>query len=84
MFSSDQVQRYVDDPLNYLGPMKAKWGTATLSAVSEFRQNVGVIQLSILLIHGTEDHLVPISASEFLVDNVSSTDIQFEVSLSFL
>ena len=84
MFSSDQVQRYVDDPLIYHGPMKAKWISVTVRAISEFRQNVGVIQLPILLIHGTEDHIIPISASEFMMDNVSSTDIQFEVSLSFL
>lgn len=64
--------------------MKAKWAAVTVNAITEFRENMGVIQLPLLLIHGTDDHLVPLSASEFVMDTVSSTDIKFEVNLSCL
>ena len=77
-----QVQAYIDDPLNYHGSMKAGWGCASIKAISNFRPQVKDIQLPLLVIHGTDDHLVPISASEFIASTVSSSGVRYEVCCS--
>ena len=79
MYINLQVKRYVDDPLIWHGAMKASWGVAMLNSIESFRQDVGRITLPLLLTHGTSDHLVPISSSQFIYNNVGSQDKRFEV-----
>ena len=79
-----QVQAYVDDELIYHGGCKAKWATASIAAIAELREQIKKIQLPLLLIHGIDDKLVPISGSEFIASNVSSPHLRFEVNLAML
>ena len=74
-----QIEKYVNDPLIWHGAMKARWGAAMLKSASLFRENATHISLPLLLIHGTEDRLVPIAASHFIHDNTSSKEKNFEV-----
>lgn len=75
----EEVERYVNDPLIWHGGMKARWGVAMVSSITLLRESVATISLPLLLIHGSEDHLVPISSSHFINDNVSSQEKKFEV-----
>ena len=59
--------------------MKAKWFSENLSGIKVAREGINVLTLPVLIIHGTEDPLVPFSASKFLNDVIMSTDKTFEV-----
>ena len=72
---------YGEDPLVYHGKLKAKWAAACVDAISVIREEMGTIGLPILIIHGSEDSLMPITASQFIYDRVSSSDKIFEVSM---
>ena len=48
------------------------------------RAGLNIINLPTLLLHGTEDQLVPYSASEYILNNISSEDKQFEVCITVL
>ena len=74
------MERYESDPLVWHGSMKARWAVAMVDSITLLRENVGHISLPLLLIHGSEDHLVPITSSHFINDNASSQDKKFEVS----
>ena len=69
----------MDDPLIYHGALKAKWGSEALSAIKDIREKVSEIVLPLLIYHGCDDHLVPLSASEFVFAAVSSSNKTFEV-----
>lgn len=71
---------YVEDPLVYHGALKAKWGVEFIDSQRAVRPRVDQINLPLLIIHGSDDGLVPISASQFVMDNVGSADKRFEVS----
>ena len=79
-----QVERYANDPLVWHGPLKARWVAAMLTSIDLFRENVERITLPLLLIHGREDQLVPITASHFINDNAASQEKRFEVSKSYM
>jgi len=74
-----QVQVYTDDPMIYHGALKAKWGAAYIASMKAVRPRVNEIKLPLLVVHGTDDHITPLSASEFVVDNVGSADKRLEV-----
>ena len=75
-----QVTRYENDPLNYHHALKAQWGVEYLRAIETGKQGIEAVKLPALLIHGTDDGIVPIKASEFIYDNIASSDKTFEVS----
>ena len=70
------------DPLIYHGSAKAKWIVEFFNHVKIARDKMSDIRLPVLIFHGTGDRLVPISASEFINDNVGTADSDktFEVS----
>ena len=70
---------YAEDPLVYHGKLKAKWATAFIDSISVIREHLDALKLPVVLIHGTDDGIVPISSSETIFDNVSSEDKSFEV-----
>ena len=76
-----QVERYVNDPLVWHGALKTRWAAAMITSIGLFRDNVDRITLPLLLMHGREDNLVPISASHFINKNASSQEKRFEVRL---
>ncbi|CAI8010887.1 Monoglyceride lipase [Geodia barretti] len=73
------VERYANDPLVWHGPWKAGWGAAMMESITLLRENAARISLPLLLMHGSEDNLVPITASHFINDNATSQEKKFEV-----
>ncbi len=74
----EEVKIYAEDELVYHGAMKAKWASASIAATAKLRDEISKIQLPLLIIHGTNDNLVPITSSEFIAANVTSTNVRFE------
>lgn len=72
---------YREDPLVYHSSLKAKWSSEFLNAIQDARERISGISVPVLIFHGTEDRLVPFSASEFIFDNIASTDKKIEVSV---
>ena len=60
-------------------PLKAKWSAEFVDAVKAAREKVNEINLPALIFHGTDDAIVPFTASEFLNGNIASSDKTFEV-----
>ena len=77
-----QVKMYAEDPLVYHGSLKAKWGAALSESMKAVRPRVGEIKLPLLIFQGTDDRLVPFSASQFVMDNVGAEDKTFKVRMS--
>ncbi|CAI8010888.1 Monoglyceride lipase [Geodia barretti] len=75
----EEVERYANDPLVWHGPWKAGWGAAMMESITLLRENAARISLPLLLMHGSEDNLVPITASHFINDNATSQEKKFEV-----
>jgi alpha-beta hydrolase superfamily lysophospholipase len=67
------VQAYTSDPLVH-GMVSARQGMASIAAGPSVMNNAHLIKLPLLMIHGTEDHLVDPAASREFFDKVSSTD----------
>lgn len=59
--------------------MSAAWGSAFLKAMDIVLPRLNEISLPLLIIHGSDDGLVPIVASEILSNESSSEDKKFEV-----
>lgn len=58
-------QAYLDDPLVF-GGATARMGAATFEAMASTSQNLASISVPVYCLHGSEDHLVPLSASDGL------------------
>ena len=48
--------------------------------MTQARANIRSITLPLFMMHGDQDVLVPITASQFIRENVGSQDVQYEVS----
>lgn len=59
------------------------WGIETIKAIDVVRSHIGEITIPVLLIHGTSDTIVPITSSEFVYANVSSSDKTFKVHYKY-
>lgn len=59
--------------------MKFGWAGALTDSIQEIHESIHKIRLPVLLIHGKEDTMVPISCSEFAYESISSDDKTFEV-----
>jgi len=58
------VQQYLNDPLVYHGGVRARMGIELIDAINNAKDLAPQIQWPFLIMHGTEDKLVPFSASE--------------------
>jgi len=65
---------YDTDPLNYRGAILARTGAELLRATKAISAHSNVIELPILIMHGSSDKLSDVSGSEMLYANVSSED----------
>lgn len=79
MSASYQVQQYINDPLIHHGKVKAKWAHENFEAMKIARAKLHEIVIPALLIHGEDDQIVPISASEFIYGEIGSTEKTFKV-----
>ena len=70
----EEVERYVNDPLNYTGKMTASMVAALFAGMGNIQAKAGDIRLPLLLLHGGADTMTSPEGSRFLNDQVSSSD----------
>ena len=80
--SAFQVDEYAADPLVYHDGLKAKTSAELLENTWVGKEKVADITKPVFIMHGGEDGLVPISASEFISNHVGSEDKKFEVRMN--
>jgi alpha-beta hydrolase superfamily lysophospholipase len=68
------VAAYVADPLNYHGKVRARTVGEMVATAAGFPAAVGALTLPLLVMHGTEDKLVPPAGSQLVYDGASSPD----------
>ncbi len=73
------VAAYNDDPLVYHGKVPAGLGRALLQVGETMPQRAPALTAPLLVVHGSEDRLIPVAGSHRLVDRVGSTDVELKV-----
>lgn len=68
------VHAYDTDPLNYRGKIPVRTLAELVDTAEQVPDRLGDLRLPILLLQGTADRLVPLSASRLVHDRVSSPD----------
>ncbi|KAL9959395.1 hypothetical protein ACROYT_G032717 [Oculina patagonica] len=76
---TEQVKKYVNDPLNWHEGMKARWANAMLEAMEKIQSKSSTIKTPFLVAHGDADQIVKIDSSRFLYENASSSEKTFKV-----
>jgi alpha-beta hydrolase superfamily lysophospholipase len=73
---------YAADPL--VGKMiSTRWFAEAIKAMDELKQKASQITLPVLVMHGTEDKLASVSATENLFANLASTDKRLKIFEGF-
>jgi alpha-beta hydrolase superfamily lysophospholipase len=67
------VDRYLNDPLVH-SMASARFGVQMAKAISLVKKNAGKISLPVLIIHGSEDPLIPAGTSQELFHKLGSAD----------
>jgi alpha-beta hydrolase superfamily lysophospholipase len=73
------VQAYNDDPLVYHGKIPAGVGRALLEVGETMPQRAPALTAPLLVVHGSDDRLIPADGSRRLVECVGSTDVELKV-----
>ncbi len=73
------VQAYNDDPLVYHGKVPAGVGRALLEVGETMPQRAPALTAPLLVVHGSDDRLIPVDGSRRLVECVGSTDVELKV-----
>ena len=68
------VKKYHDDPLVYNGGIPARTGSEINKTIKIIQNQMNVISVPLLIIHGTQDKLSDPEGSKLLYNRVSSTD----------
>jgi alpha-beta hydrolase superfamily lysophospholipase len=68
------VQAYRDDPLVFTGKLTARLAAELLDRAGRFPAQVLRLKLPILIVHGTDDALVPVEGSRNLLPRFGSAD----------
>jgi acylglycerol lipase len=68
------VHAYDTDPLNYRGKIPVRTLAELVDTAEQVPDRLGDLRLPILLLQGTADRLVPLSATRLVHDRVSSPD----------
>ncbi|HUR52060.1 MAG TPA: lysophospholipase [Mycobacteriales bacterium] len=69
-----EVARYVEDPLNYHGKVRARSGAEMLAAAGRVVSGVSRLTLPVLIMHGAADRLAPPGGSKLVAERIRSTD----------
>jgi alpha-beta hydrolase superfamily lysophospholipase len=73
------VQAYNDDPLVYHGKVPTGVGRALLQVGETMPQRAPALTAPLLVVHGSDDRLIPVDGSRRLVECVGSTDVELKV-----
>ncbi|MCU0511346.1 MAG: lysophospholipase [Anaerolineae bacterium] len=68
------VQAYAADPLVYHGWWRVGMGFGLLQAGQALRARAGAITLPLLILHGADDKITPVSGSHLLYERAASAD----------
>jgi alpha-beta hydrolase superfamily lysophospholipase len=71
------VEDYESDPLNHRGKLPARTVHELAGTVARFPEAVTRLTLPMLIMHGTDDRLVPIGGSEMVDEQAGSDDKTF-------
>ncbi|XP_041047082.1 monoglyceride lipase-like isoform X2 [Carcharodon carcharias] len=74
-----EVKDYIDDTLNYHGPVRVRFANVLLKAVSSLDKVLPTITTRMLLLHGDADKLCDISGSYLFHDMAASLDKTLKV-----
>jgi alpha-beta hydrolase superfamily lysophospholipase len=69
-----EVEKYVKDPLNYHGKVRARSGAEMIAASKRVVAGVPALRLPALVMHGAVDRLAPPSGSKTVAERLGSTD----------
>ena len=78
------MKKYVDDPLNWHGGMKAQWVNAILNAMDKIQSKCSTIKMPYFLACGDADQVVIDDSSKYLDKHTQSKDQTFKVRLNSL
>jgi alpha-beta hydrolase superfamily lysophospholipase len=73
------VEAYRTDPLVYHGRVPAGVGRALLQVGETMPQRAPALTAPLLVVHGSDDGLIPVDGSRRLVECVGSTDVELKV-----
>ena len=73
------VKAYTEDPLVNHGKMSAGFVRGLFQGMEEIQARAGEVTLPLLIMHGEGDSMTAPSGSQFLYDNVGSTDKQLKL-----
>jgi alpha-beta hydrolase superfamily lysophospholipase len=68
------VAAYINDPLNYTGKLRARWGMELLKTMNKLQSTISELSLPVLIMQGTADRISDPSSSKMLFDGASSKD----------
>jgi acylglycerol lipase len=81
LLGSDNVSRdpivvkdYENDPLNHNGKVRARTGAEMLLSVQRVVAGLPKITVPVVIMHGTEDKLVPVAGSKLIDEKIGSSD----------
>ncbi|MCA1820556.1 MAG: alpha/beta hydrolase, partial [Pseudonocardia sp.] len=70
----DVVCSYQNDPLVYRGRIKARTGAEILAVMQRLPAGLPRLSVPLLILHGTDDHICPLTGSVMVHQAVSSPD----------
>jgi alpha-beta hydrolase superfamily lysophospholipase len=73
------VAAYNSDPLVYHGKVPAGVGRALLEVGETMTQRAPALTAPLLVVHGSDDRLIPVDGSRRLVESVGSTDVTLKI-----
>lgn len=76
---AEMLRNWRDDPLVDKGMWRVGTSAALARLAREIRRRAGEIETPLLLLHGSDDHLVPASGSTFLAENTGAKDVTIKI-----
>ena len=76
---AEALKEWLNDPLVDKGMWRVGTSAALVRLGREICAQAGEIKAPLLLLHGSDDHLVPASGSRFLAENIASADVTLKV-----
>lgn len=70
----EEIRKYDEDPLNYRGGTKAKFGHEMLEGMKLAKKELSKISVPIMVNHGAADTLIDPDSARWIYDGVSSQD----------